>query len=301
MTSGRLLIAAAAILWSTSGLFAKAPTFDAWPSQDRVVLMVFWRAAFASLVLLLMVRRIQWSWTMLPMVGFFVAMNWAFINALVYAESTTAIWLQYSAPIFVLAAGVLWFKETVQQKDFWFLATSLCGVLFILGFQIGHTSPRGLAYGVLSGACYAGVILSLRQLRQYDAAWLVFMNHAATALVFLPACWFLSYKPSGIQWVYLAGFGILQMGLPYLIVARSLRKIPGHEASLILLLEPVLVPVWVFLMWRHAPSYEAPGWTTIAGALLILTSLFVHYAAPWLRRGAESRRESAAADDNTEL
>ena len=85
--------------------------------------------------------------------------------------------------------------------------------------------------------------------------------------------------PEGQQWLYLAGFGIFQMGLPYLLFARGLRSVTGHEASGIVLLEPLLVPVWVWLAWHTSPGYAAPRWWTLVGGGLILIGLVVRYLA----------------------
>ena len=45
---GRLLVIAAALLWSTSAFFAKAPIFDDWPVESRGLLLACWRGLFAS-------------------------------------------------------------------------------------------------------------------------------------------------------------------------------------------------------------------------------------------------------------
>ena len=55
-----------------------------------------------------------------------------------------------------------------------------------------------------------------------------------------------------LGWV--AAFGLLQLGLPYLLFAKGTRTISGHEASFIGLLEPILVPLWAYIFWRHAPA-----------------------------------------------
>ena len=60
--SARLMVAAAAVLWSTSGFFAKAPLFEDRPGP----LLAFWRAVFASVLLMPQVRRPQWSWRLVP-------------------------------------------------------------------------------------------------------------------------------------------------------------------------------------------------------------------------------------------
>jgi drug/metabolite transporter (DMT)-like permease len=289
---GVLLVAMAATLWSTSGFFAKAPVFDGWEPMARVIQMGFWRAAFASLVIIFLVRSPRWSWRMVPMMACFVAMCWAFLQALVTIESSTAIWLQYTAPVFVLLGNICFFHETIRKQDIWFMSAAFAGLAIILYGQVGQASSAGLMYGVLAGVFYAGVILSLRGLRQYDSAWLVFLNQAATAAVLLPFALRSGVWPTGIQWGYLAGFGIVQLCLPYLIFTRGLRSITSHEASLIVLLEPLLVPVWVFLVWRNAADYEPPKVLTLVGGAIILFSLVARYMPELLqaRRGRSSQQ-----------
>ena len=67
------------------------------------------------------------------------------------------------------------------------------------------------------------------------------------------------------------------MGIPYVLFARAVRGISGHEASGLSLLEPLLVPVWVFVAWRSAPGYEIPTWATMIGGGLILAGLVMRY------------------------
>jgi DME family drug/metabolite transporter len=108
----------------------------------------------------------------------------------------------------------------------------------------------------------------LRILRHHDSAWLSALNHTVTVVALAPFAWSFPLTPSKLQLLFLAGFGIFQMGLPYLLFARGLRTLPGHQASLLGLIEPVLVPIWVYLAWG-----EAPQWWTLAGAGLILIGL----------------------------
>jgi drug/metabolite transporter (DMT)-like permease len=167
------------------------------------------------------------------------------------------------------------------------LLFGLAGVGLILCFELGGENPRAVGYGLLSGVCYGGVVLSLRQLRDHDATWLIALNHLAAALAFLP---FVAvqpqYWPRGSQWLYLAAFGIFQMGVPYILFARGLKTTPSHEASAIALLEPLLVPCWVFLAWHDSPSYTAPRWWTLAGGGLILLGLVWRYAGERGEKGA---------------
>lgn len=279
MWRGRLLIIAAAVLWSTSGFFAKAPIFADWPTDGRGVLLAGWRSAFAALVLVFFVRQIRWSWRLAPLVAAFAAMNWTYLNALVLCEPTLAIWLQYSAPAWVFLLSWLVFKEYPVPRDWLLLILAGAGVGVILWAQWKGGSPVGVRYGVASGLCFALVMLLLRWNREFDASWMILLNNATTALIFMPAMIHYQAWPHGIQWIYLAGFGTLQFALPYLLFAHGVRAISSHEASGLVLLEPILVPLWVFVAWRNAADYQYPAVTTLIGAGLILSGLAMRYLA----------------------
>ena len=279
--TGRLLLVAAAVLWSTSGFFAKAPMFEGWPGP----VLAFWRAAFASLVLLPLVRRPRWSIKLVPMVLVFTAMNFTFLSALSLTEASMAIWLQYTSPLWVFLVGAFWLREPVHRRDGWLIACGMSGVGLILFFELQGADTTGVIYGLLSGLTFAGVVLSIRQLRDQEAIWLIALNHLVAAILLSPYAFNDTYWPEGWQWLYLACFGIFQMGLPYVLFARGLKAVAGHEASGIALLEPVLVPVWVYLAWHGAANYTPPRWWTLVGGALILTGLAIRYLGRTRVRG----------------
>ncbi|MFV1966104.1 MAG: DMT family transporter [Pirellulaceae bacterium] len=277
---GRLWIAIAALMWSTSGLFVKAPLFAGWPGP----VLAFWRVAFASLILLPLVRRPQWTLRLLPMLAVFAAMNWFYLSAMVETEVSNAIWLQYTAPVWVFLASALIFRETIHRLDWMLLVFAILGVAFIVICEFQGESIRGVVFGLLSGLFFGGIAVSLRWLRDLESAWLVATSHLATALVLSPyLAFYPQYWPRGEQWLFLAGLGMFQLGLPYLLFAHGLKTVTSHEASGIALLEPLLVPVWVFIAWRHTDSYTAPRWWTIVGGSLILAGLVLRYAGQWRR------------------
>ena len=285
LVTARLLVAAAAVVWSTSGFFAKAPQFADWPGP----VLAFWRAAFACVVLWPLVRRPQWSWKLIPMAATFALMNYTYLTAMAKGSAANAIWLQFTAPIWVLLAGVLLFGEKATRRDLGLLVLSVAGVGVILFYESRGTSLEAVLWGLASGLFYAGVVLSLRNLRSMDATWLAAVNHTVTAAALAPLAmaplWEGSRSsvplPGGIQWALLAGFGILQMGLPYVLFTRGLRSIPSHEGANIGLLEPLLVPVWVYVAWGHPPA-----WWTLVGGGLILVGLLLRYVR-WPARTSE--------------
>lgn len=281
---GPLLCALAAALWSTSALFARSPLFDPWPVEYRGASIALWRAIFALVILVPLIRRVSWDWRMLPMAVCFAMMNWTYLTALVGGPPENAIWLQNLAPAWVMLVAVLILREPTIPKDWWMLGLCIGGVVFILVMQNTLAPPseknRWWApwLAIASGICYAGVILSLRSLRSHDPAWLIAMNHIVTASLMWPLVWRSGVGwPSGSMWWLLAGIGIIQMGTPYLLFAKGLKTTPSHLASLITLLEPVLLPVWLFLVRGGQPDYEPATWWTWVGGGMILTGLFLRY------------------------
>lgn len=283
---GRLLVLSAAILWSTSGLFAKSPLLDQWPQEVRGTLLAFWRALFAGLVLVPFVRRPRWTWKLAPALLIFAVMNVTYLTAMVTTTAANAVWLQYTAPLWVFLANVIWLRDPVVWQDRLMLAFGMLGVGTILCFELlqtdaTHAGHAGVFWGLASGITFAGVIVSLRVLRDQDAAWLMALNLLVTAALLAPLVAYHGIWPDGGQLLWLAAFGAFQMGIPYLLFAYGVRWIVGHEASCIALLEPVLVPVWVYLAWHNWPSYQAPAWWTLVGGAFILTGLLLRYRRHW--------------------
>jgi len=270
--AGRLWVVAAALMWSSSGLFVKAPLFEQWSDSIRGPLLAFWRAVFAALVLMPMIRRPRWQRDLVPLTFSFAAMNVMYVTAMTLTTAANAIWLQYTAPWWVFVIGVVLLREPIERRDLIPLGFAVLGVGTILAFEIRGEAQLGVALGLASGVAFAGVMVFMRRLRAENAAWLVALNHAVAALVLLPWVACCGVWPSVGQLAVLAGFGAFQMALPYLCLSRGLRAISSQEAVGIALLEPVLVPVWVFLAWGEAPR----SWT-IVGASLILAGLLLRY------------------------
>jgi drug/metabolite transporter (DMT)-like permease len=281
----RTLALAASLMWSSSGFFAKSPYFAGWPGP----VLAFWRAVFACSVLWPMVRNPRWTWRLVPMAALFACMNYTYLTAMVTGSAANAIWLQCTAPVWVLLVGVSLFGERAIVRDWLMVAFSMIGAGLIIYFESRGVAIRAVGWGLLSGVAYAGVVISLRQLRGLDAVWLAAVNHLVTACVLLPMALAADAPfPTGMQWLFLAGFGILQMAVPYVLFAYSLRRIAGHEAAGIGLIEPILMPLWVYLAWG-----DRPAWWTLVGGGFILVGLAIRYLTP----SGESRMPDASAPD----
>jgi len=282
--AGRLTMLAAAVLWSTSGLFVKCGAFDDWDAAERGPLLAFWRAFFAAAVLLPMIRRPRWHRELVPLTACFAAMNVTFLSSLALTTAANAIWLQSTAPFWVFLISVVLLRQRAERRELIPLGFALVGIGTILAGEslwIDVPAPVGVAAGLASGVTYAGVVIFMHRLGREDNAWLVALSHVVSAAVLVPVILYLGVWPSTGQLLVLAAFGTVQMAIPYLLLLRALRRITSVEAVAIGLLEPVLNPLWVFVFVG-----EEPAWWTIAGAALILAGLLLRYAVlPALRRG----------------
>jgi DME family drug/metabolite transporter len=267
-------------MWSSSGLFAKAPIFDAWPAETRGVLLAFWRALFAGLLLLPLVRRPRWDAKLVPLSLAFAAMNVTYLSAMTLTTAANAIWLQSTAPWWVCLIGAVFLRQPFSRLDRLPLVLGGIGLTIILAFEVRGQAQAGVICGLASGVFYALVVLFLRALRGQNSVWLVVVTHLATAAIIFPYVASLNVWPSVSQVPVLAGFGVLQMGLPYVFFARGLKSVTSQEATGIGLLEPLLLPVWVYWVWSETPA----PWTLVGGGL-ILSGLVLRYGLPLMLRG----------------
>jgi DME family drug/metabolite transporter len=281
----RLLVVFAAVLFSLSGAFTKIlrePTFlHLDDPRPHPLQLAFYRGLFAALFLLPTLRRGEFSWrpAMAGMMLCFAAMNVCFVAAMALGPAANAIWLQYTAPLWVYLAGRLWFGEPAEWRSALAVCLGVIGVGVIVG---GNWVTRGtdelgvVALALASGITYAGVLIWLRLLRNASGNWLTFLNLAASAVVLLPVLWWagvpLAVTPSQALCLFL--FGSIQMALPYLLMARALRELRASEAGALALLEPLLNPVWAYLL---SPATETPTWPTIVGGAIIGVALVAQF------------------------
>lgn len=163
-TRGRTLLIAAAILWSLNGVIVKSPPLQAIPLEDRGWLLACYRALFASIALLPLVKwqRVRWRPGLLVSAATFTAMNTLFVIGLTRTSAAAAAFLQYTSTVWVFLFGWFALKERVHRGNVVALLCTVAGIAFIVLSERDQQRADGNLIALGSGVAFAGVILSLR-------------------------------------------------------------------------------------------------------------------------------------------
>jgi drug/metabolite transporter (DMT)-like permease len=270
MLQSRLLLLAAALLWSTAGAAIKLCHLTSWQIGGG-------RSLIAGLFLLIAVResRVRPTGRVL-LVGVAYAFTVVlFVTATKLTTAANAIFIQDTAPLWVLLLSPWLLSESPTRGELLSIPVYALGLsLFFLDeLSAGQVTGNVIALG--SGVAFALSILGLRWLRGEGPAALVWGNFIGAAMA-LPM-WPAGPTPRAVDLGILLFLGVFQLGLAYLCFSRGLEKVPAVEASLLVLLEPVLNPVWTFLL-----AGERPGPWAIAGGAVVLAATAWRTLAPAL-------------------
>ncbi len=278
---------AAALLFSTGGAAIKATTLTAWQVAGL-------RSGIAvlALVLLLPGARRPWrhGWGIVGVGAAYGATLVLFVIGNKLTTAANTIFLQSTAPLYVLALAPWWLGERARRRDLVYMAALAVGLSL---FFVGQRQPDALAPDPLTGnllAALAGVtwgltLLGLRSLGRRDdldaggaggpggagAAAVVVGNLFAFA-VCLPAALpgIASVEAIGSRdWAIVVFLGVFQVAIAYVFLTRGLRRVGALEASLLLLVEPVLNPIWAWLFHGEEPG----GWALTGGAVILTATL----------------------------
>lgn len=279
LTHGRLCIVLAAVLWSLSGALTKMLREETslnlnQPYLDPLLIAAY-RVFFAGLVLVPLLRPTDISfhpWMLFTAISF-ALMNATYVLAMAQGQAANAVLLQYSAPLWMYLAAVFFLGEKHTLRGALSLGLGLLGIAIIVagGWQDEKLSVVALA--LTSGVFFAAILVGLRLLRDRSSVWLTILNLFGGTVALVPFVWHLPW-PSVQQLLLLAFFGGVQLGLPYLLMARGLRVVSAQEAGTITLLEPLLNPLWAYLV---SPDTEGLKLYTLLGGACVLGALLYRY------------------------
>jgi len=269
-SSPLLLVLGAAILWSTGGLFIKATHLSALE-------LSFGRSLLAAITIAIFTRQEGFGINRISAITaiLYAALILLFVEATKLTTAANAIFLQYTAPVYVLILEPLFYKEKFRARDFVTVAVCVVGMSL---FFVGKLRPQDVTGNLLalaSGVSFALFFLLLRhsKARDVNRASSAIYGNLAVVVICAPA--FLAVAHRGISQADLARvayLGFVQIGFAYLLFTAAMaRGVRSLDAGIIGYVEPVLNPVWVFLFLGERPT----AWAIVGGAIII-ASVIAH-------------------------
>lgn len=264
---GVLWLLAAAVLWSTGGVFSKRIPWD-----GLTVAIV--RGAVAFFALALVRRRLPWPmrWpTLLPAICFF-GQGILLIASFKYTTAANTIALQYTSPLFIIVFSALLTRKLPQKREWLTCLVLVAGIFLTCLGEPSRGGMRGNLLAIGSGLCYAGVFFTSR-LPGADAADAVLLGSGLYVLCLpLPILSGAFAGSTAGDWALAVAFGVLVGAGAWTCFARGIRTTPSLTANFIAMLEPVLSPVWTFLLLREKMSVFS-----LLGCAVVLLTLCVYY------------------------
>jgi len=288
----RLLLMSAAILFSTGGAAIKGTTLTPWQ-------VACFRSGIAAIALALFLPELRrnWKWRLTPVGVAYAVTLIAFVCATKLTTAANAIFLQATAPLYVLLLAPLLLGERARRSDLLFGLAVCAGIGLVFMTSESRTSiapdPRtGNLFGCVAGIAWALTLIGLRRAARGQsgstdpAIAIVVLGNTIACIATLP----LALPLRNLDFANLsimAYLGVVQIGLAYVCFTRGIRNVPAFEAATIGLLEPALNPIWTWLV--HG---EKPGAAALAGGAVILSATL---ANTWRQSRSANAGASAPA------
>jgi drug/metabolite transporter (DMT)-like permease len=259
------------VLFSTGGAGIKVAAF----TGPQVAAL---RSGIAAVALLLWLRgRVRWTPQVVGLAVVYACMITLFVNATKLTTAANAIFLQATAPLYILILAPFLIGERFRPRDLVYLAVAALGMVccFVGRPDASVTAPdpaTGNVLALLCGITWALTLLGLRRVErdQPDAGIgisVVVVGNLLASVASLPFAWPLPAAPA-VEWATVIYLGVIQIGVAYVCLTSAMRHLPALEASLLLLLEPVLNPLWTWMIRDEYPG----SWVLAGGGLIVLAT-----------------------------
>lgn len=264
-----LFVLFAALLWSTGGLFIK------WTKLSGLELS-FYRSFFAVITVAIVTRKEGFGLNRITALAsaLYAVLLVLFVLATKQTTAANAIFLQYTAPVYLLILEPILYKERFRFRD---LITVVICVGGMALFFVGQLRPQDVSGNLLalaSGLCFALYFLLLRhsKARAVNRASSVIYGNLMAVVLLAPIGIAVLPMIDKRDWFCVLYLGIVQLGLAYILFTTAMaRGVRSLDAGIVGYIEPVLNPVWVFLVLGERPSQ----WALIGGTVII-AAVLVH-------------------------
>lgn len=258
-------MALAAILWSAGGVLIK---WIDWHPMS----IAGGRSIIAAMVIWLAFRKEKLSFSKPQLAGAvaYCSCVTLFVIATKLTTAANAILLQYTAPIYVALLSGWLLGETVSRRDWYTIFFVCCGMLFFFLDKVTAGGMLGNLYAIASGVSFALFTLFMRMQKDGSPYGSVLLGNVLTFVLSLS---FWSGNAMDVTNVIgISLLGVFQLGVSYVLYSYAIRYVEALEATLITSIEPILNPIWVFLLFS-----EQPGLYSMIGGLIVLSAITLRY------------------------
>jgi drug/metabolite transporter (DMT)-like permease len=259
-----LMLFSAAVFWSTSGVLIKLVAL-------QPLAIAGWRSLIAGGVILLLCWKevkIRWGINSLLAAACMGLCCICFVVATKLTTAANAIVLQYAASVYVAVLAPKMLGEPTRRQDWYFLLLVLSGICLFFIDDLSFRGTLGILVGIAASIFWAGAAIFLRKSRNGSTAWPIALGNFMAAGLCLP--FMFRQAPTSMDWLGLAGLGIVSLGAGYAVFSYAIKRVRALESVLIPSIEALINPVWVFLVIG-----EAPGKWAFIGGTLVLTMVTV--------------------------
>jgi len=259
MLQARLFVLLAAVLWSSAGTIIKLSSMTGWQLSAG-------RSGVAALFLWITFRdsRRKPDRTMAWVACAYAATVVLFVTANKLTTAANAIFIQDCAPLFVLLLSPLILGERATRSELLAAPVFTIGVLLFFADKLTPGQMHGNLVALGSGVAFAFCIMGLRRMRDGGGLAASAWGNLIAFAVSLPLA-LQGPAPTAPDFMVILFLGIFQLGLAYAAFSHGVKHVPAAEASLLVLLEPVLSSVWAWLF-----AGETPGPFAVLGGAIVL-------------------------------
>ena len=285
---GCLLVFLSALMWSFGGTIARyIHEQDSWN-------VVFWRSAWAAIFLIgFMLWRDGARGTLrlfrgmgLPGIAVavcFATASTAFVVALSYTKVANILLMQAGVPLLAALLAWIFFRERVSTGTWIAIAGVIAGVAIMVSETLGGAiSPVGDGLALLVCVMFSIATVLTRRFASVRMAPATCLGTVLAAV--FAATQATGFGVSGHDMAFLIVFGAVNLGLGFVFFTTGARLVPAAIAALLGTFEPILGPIWVWLLHNEVPSAR-----TILGGVIVMASLLVHISLEFGRQSRPAR------------
>ncbi|MFT8676026.1 DMT family transporter [Acetobacter sp.] len=282
---GVVLITLSTVLWSTAGFFVRELNMDVWST-------VAWRSLFGFMLLfpLSFILRGRALLRLRDSVGLggllsipIMAVSvFGYVQALQLTSVANVMVVYATVPFLAAGLAFVVLGERPGLRSLCAAGVAIAGVVIMVGSATSMSDLAGNLFAFVMTLGFAASMVIARRWTGYDAMLVTALSSGFGAIVCFGAAFVTLPSvpmPTMTQLALLFVFSLATQSVSYLFFLEGSRHVPSSEAGLITLLDVVLGPLWVWLVFGEKPATPA----LIGGALVLLSVVGYLVAAPRAR------------------